>query len=187
MNLGENINNLRKKKGLSQEILAEKINVSRQTISNWELGETFPNTEQLVRLAKVLEVDMDKLVNSKMEYFNNRIDNTEKLIKKNIKINKIIFITLYLIILVSLIIFIVYILNKKDFTSFYDSEYYCYNNDELLNIYLEDSLDNSIYIRVSGYEEKYYAGNTLEDAINNLNVTKKILINEGYICKRDKK
>jgi len=38
MQLGNNIQTLRKKKGLSQEKLAEKINVTRQTISNWELG-----------------------------------------------------------------------------------------------------------------------------------------------------
>lgn len=38
MQLGNNIQTLRKQKGLSQEKLAEKINVTRQTISNWELG-----------------------------------------------------------------------------------------------------------------------------------------------------
>lgn len=38
MELGKNIHDLRKQKGLSQEKLAEKINVTRQTISNWELG-----------------------------------------------------------------------------------------------------------------------------------------------------
>ena len=48
MQLGNNIQTLRKKKGLSQEKLAEKINVTRQTISNWELGETAPNPEQLM-------------------------------------------------------------------------------------------------------------------------------------------
>ena len=44
--LSKNIYNLRKKRGISQELLAEKIGVSRQTISNWELGETTPNPEQ---------------------------------------------------------------------------------------------------------------------------------------------
>ena len=43
MELGKKILELRKKKGLSQEELGEKINVTRQTISNWELGETSPN------------------------------------------------------------------------------------------------------------------------------------------------
>ena len=52
MKLGENIFKLRKEYNLSQEQLAEKINVTRQTISNWELGETSPNPEQLKLLSK---------------------------------------------------------------------------------------------------------------------------------------
>ena len=43
MKLGDKILELRKKQGLSQEELGEKIDVTRQTISNWELGETSPN------------------------------------------------------------------------------------------------------------------------------------------------
>ena len=54
MALGTNILNNRKKNNLSQEQLAEKINVTRQTISNWELGETSPNHEQLKLLSKKL-------------------------------------------------------------------------------------------------------------------------------------
>ena len=46
MALGKNILELRKKKGLSQEQLGERVNVTRQTISNWELGVTAPNPEQ---------------------------------------------------------------------------------------------------------------------------------------------
>ena len=41
--LGDNIQKLRKDKKLSQEQLGEKVNVTRQTISNWELNETTPN------------------------------------------------------------------------------------------------------------------------------------------------
>ena len=48
MKLGEKILELRKKNALSQEQLGEKLEVTRQTISNWELGETSPNPEQLV-------------------------------------------------------------------------------------------------------------------------------------------
>ena len=46
MKFGDNLLKARKKKGLSQEELGEKIGVTRQTISNWELGETSPNPEQ---------------------------------------------------------------------------------------------------------------------------------------------
>ena len=62
MQLGNNIQTLRKKKGLSQEKLAEKINFTRQTISNWELGETAPNPEQLILLSKQFDISIDELV-----------------------------------------------------------------------------------------------------------------------------
>lgn len=61
MQLGNNIQTLRKKKGLSQEKLAEKISVTRQTISNWELGETSPNPEQLILLSKQFDISIDEL------------------------------------------------------------------------------------------------------------------------------
>ncbi len=67
MQLGNNIYTLRKEKGLSQEKLAEKINVTRQTISNWELGETSPNPEQLILLSKELNKSIDELVGNEME------------------------------------------------------------------------------------------------------------------------
>ena len=62
MELNKNIYNLRKAKGFSQEYIAEQINVSRQTISNWELGETSPNPEQLLLLSKTLETSVDNLL-----------------------------------------------------------------------------------------------------------------------------
>ncbi len=46
MEIGENILNFRKKKGYSQENLAEILGVSRQTISKWELGDTSPDLKQ---------------------------------------------------------------------------------------------------------------------------------------------
>ena len=64
MKLGENIFKLRKEYNLSQEQLAEKINVTRQTISNWELGETAPNPEQLKLLSKELNISIDELLNN---------------------------------------------------------------------------------------------------------------------------
>lgn len=54
MNLGDKILQLRKKNGLSQEQLGEKVDVTRQTISNWELGETTPSPEQLKKCQKHL-------------------------------------------------------------------------------------------------------------------------------------
>lgn len=60
--LGKNIYELRKKRNLSQEELAWKINVTRQTISNWELGSTSPNPEQLKLLSNTLKISVDELI-----------------------------------------------------------------------------------------------------------------------------
>lgn len=55
---------LRTKKGLSQEELAEKIYVTRQAVSRWETGETIPNTETLKLLSKFFEVSINTLLGS---------------------------------------------------------------------------------------------------------------------------
>ena len=53
---------MRKQKGFSQEELAEKINVSRQTISKWEIGSSTPEMEKLIMLSEVFEISLDQLV-----------------------------------------------------------------------------------------------------------------------------
>lgn len=109
MNLGENILKLRKSIGLSQEILAEKVGVTRQTISNWELGETSPNPEQLKLLSKTLNVSVDELLDNDIkEILVEKVSNTEKLAGIIIKILKaigIIFIVLLVIDFITLILF----------------------------------------------------------------------------------
>ena len=60
--IGKKILELRKKNNLSQEKLAESIGVSRQTISNWELGETSPDLKQAGELSKILNISLDELV-----------------------------------------------------------------------------------------------------------------------------
>ena len=62
MKLGTNLINARKRSGLSQELVAEKLNVSRQTISNWELDETIPDIYQVNKLAKLYHLTIDELI-----------------------------------------------------------------------------------------------------------------------------
>ncbi len=62
MNLGQKILILRKRKGLSQEDLAEILNVTRQSVSKWETGEATPEVSKLVGLAKVFDVSTDWLL-----------------------------------------------------------------------------------------------------------------------------
>lgn len=83
MELGKNIYSLRKEKGFSQEKLAEKVNVTRQTISNWELGETSPNPEQLILLSGALDKSIDELVgNDIMHILKEECDDNIKAMKK---------------------------------------------------------------------------------------------------------
>ncbi len=91
MSLGNKILELRKKKGLSQEQLGEKVNVTRQTISNWELNETTPNPEQLKLLSKALNISIDELLDNDVKnVVIEKVSNTERLAGIIIKILKII-------------------------------------------------------------------------------------------------
>ena len=91
MSLGNRILELRKKMGLSQEQLGEKVNVTRQTISNWELGETAPNPEQLKLLSQIFHISVDELLDNDISHvLVERVSNTEKLAGIVIKILKII-------------------------------------------------------------------------------------------------
>lgn len=60
--LGENIRALRKARGLSQQELAERLHVVRQTVSKWEQGLSVPDADMLVRLAECLEVSVEELL-----------------------------------------------------------------------------------------------------------------------------
>lgn len=65
MNIGEKIYNLRKKKNLSQEDLASVLNVSRQTISKWETGESNPDIDKIVPLCNFFEISTDEFLKGK--------------------------------------------------------------------------------------------------------------------------
>ena len=60
--LNENIKAIRKSKGLSQEELAIKLNVVRQTISKWEQGLSIPDADMLVSISEVFEIPVSKLL-----------------------------------------------------------------------------------------------------------------------------
>ena len=62
MTATNNLAFLRTEKGLSQEKLAELLNVSRQTISRWESGETLPSADNLIRLSRALDVSVEDLM-----------------------------------------------------------------------------------------------------------------------------
>ncbi len=107
MNLGNKIVSLRKKNNLSQEELAEKVGVTRQTISKWELEETAPDINQAKTLSKIFNVSLDELTNNNINsILTEKISNTERLAGITIKILKVIGVGMlaFIIIIISLFI-----------------------------------------------------------------------------------
>ncbi len=77
MNLGNNLFQARKKAGLSQETVAERLGVSRQTVSKWETSETVPDIYQAKKLAKLYNLSLDELTE-----FDVDVKEIEEVIKK---------------------------------------------------------------------------------------------------------
>ena len=67
MSLGEKISKMRKKKGISQEKLAEMLGISRQAVTKWESGKGNPDTENLLRLSEIFGVSLDELCGKEAE------------------------------------------------------------------------------------------------------------------------
>ena len=119
MNLGEKIVSLRKKNNLSQEELAEKVGVTRQTISKWELEETTPDINQAKKLSKIFNISLDELTNNDINsILVEKVSNTEKLAGIIIKILRAlgIFIIVFIGIIVASIVFFNVRTRKEDTT-----------------------------------------------------------------------
>ena len=65
MTFGEKLQALRRRTGMSQDMLAEKLEVSRQAVSKWERDEAMPETDKLVRIAKLFDISLDELLSSR--------------------------------------------------------------------------------------------------------------------------
>lgn len=67
MKFGDKLKKLRQNNNMSQEELADKINVSRQAISKWELKETMPETDNIVQVSKIFKVSIDYLLDDNVD------------------------------------------------------------------------------------------------------------------------
>ena len=75
MTLGERLTDLRKKKNLSQEVVAEKLNVTRQTVSKWELDQSTPDFDKILPICKLYNITSEELLTGRKADTNN--DNIE--------------------------------------------------------------------------------------------------------------
>ena len=93
MKLADKIVALRKSRGFSQEELAEKLQLSRQAVSRWEMGTAMPDAANILQLSKLFEVSTDYLLND--EYTNdNDLPQIKKVQKSSMQQNMVLFITL---------------------------------------------------------------------------------------------
>lgn len=78
MELGKQIKKYRNELALSQDALAEKIYVSRQTISNWENDKSYPDVKSLVLLSEVFNVSIDNLIKGDVEIMKKQVNAEDK-------------------------------------------------------------------------------------------------------------
>jgi len=122
MELKDKIIMLRKQNALSQEGLAEKLNVTRQTISKWELGETKPSVDMLNEMSKIFNVGIEVLTNDEIG-----LDNKKEKVKKQ-KNRKYILYILIIILIAAIITLAIRIGNDREneknrFWNFFDSTF----------------------------------------------------------------
>lgn len=78
MELGKQIKKYRNERALSQNTLAEKVYVSRQTISNWENDKSYPDIKSLVLLSEIFEVSLDQLIKGDVEMMREQINQDDQ-------------------------------------------------------------------------------------------------------------
>lgn len=84
MNFGEKIFELRKEKKLSQEEVADKLNVTRQTVSKWETNQSTPDFDKIVPLCELFEITTEELLTGKKTEVNNASDKEQEVIQEKV-------------------------------------------------------------------------------------------------------
>ncbi len=154
MNLGKKIAELRKKNNLSQEELAEKVGVARQTISKWEIGDTTPDINQVKIISKIFNISIDELVDNDINnVIVEKISNTEKLAGITIKILKVFGIMLIVFITLIFLFVIIFMIDnpRKDYDIVGRTKISC-------------NLDNEKYVYEAEYNKNYQVINSGGDA-----------------------
>lgn len=154
MNLGKKIAELRKKNNLSQEELAEKVGVARQTISKWEIGDTTPDINQVKIISKIFNISIDELVDNDINnVIVEKVSNTEKLAGITIKILKVFGIMLIVFITLIFLFVIIFMVDmpRNDYDIVGRTKVSC-------------NLDNEEYVYEAEYNKNYQVINSGGDA-----------------------
>lgn len=115
MSIGSKLSKLRKKNNYSQEDLAEKLNVTRQTISKWELDETSPDLNSAKQLSIIFQISLDDLVDNDIKNIVvEKVSNTEKLAGIIIDTLKVIGIGCVILIILAVVIIFLFNITQSE-------------------------------------------------------------------------
>ncbi len=102
MTIGQQLKTARMQAGMTQEEISEALDVSRQTISNWENDKSYPDVRTVIELSELYQLSLDALLKENEEFVQHIDDNTN-VVKSNRKLIKAIVINILLILIVLLI------------------------------------------------------------------------------------
>ena len=196
MKFGDNLRKLRKSKKLSQEDLAEKVNVSRQSVSKWENGESYPEMNNILELCKIFHCHINDLVNDCMidmdsldEEIKMSVVKFEKEKQKKMKgLSKAIYIiarigkvvvTIAMPIVILVMLFLPYLVRQVDVV---DDEIIFKGTKDKITV-TEEIIDNHNAVKVK-WNDRIIAEETSQDAIIQIkeileNNSKAVII--GYV------
>ena len=170
-NLGENILKFRKEKKLSQEKLAEMMNVSRQTVASWEANITSLDINQAKKLSEIFEIGLDELGGVDVR------KNVLIKLKETERLTNIIWKLLIVICCFQIIILVIGNLNKRNDTNFQHADMYCKLNGETFLIEYIYSHDDLKLIKL-GTLEKYVNELNLRDYVYTYDLVRDV---ESYV------
>lgn len=106
MDIGKKLRDARNAAGLTQESAAESLGVSRQTVSNWETGKTYPDIVSVIRMSGLYSVSLDcllkeeKTVSNDLNYLNylNYLEESTNVVKSRRRLGKLVLVSAYLVI-----------------------------------------------------------------------------------------
>lgn len=153
MNIGEKIKEKRSSMNLTQQELAAQLNVSRSTVSNWEVGRNYPDIEMIVNISNLLDVSLDVLLKGDDQVVA-KIANDTKIRKKQSR----------RILLLSLLITLIIISSLYIYLTFYSMQTIT-GEDQIKNITVTDKDSLIVKLNLSSY--RTYSGYMVDSNSDN--------------------
>lgn len=176
LNIGNLIKNSRTKKGLSQQELADNLSVTRQAVSNWENNISYPDQSVIVKLCKLLDIEIKNIYGDKINK-----DYSKLLKKEKNKFKLTLLISIVIIIFLGLVSFS--LIKNRD-TSFYtistEVEYFNLDNSYYIctkkNNYFKFKITSPIFNLINSNVKIYYSDNEEQEMIYDGNYKENLII-----------